>query len=60
MERLRVAAHSTVLILVSLAAWAELWGIPPASVAVPIIATLTIVFSGFPATRPAAESTHGP
>lgn len=41
-------------ILLSLAVWAELWGIPGAFLAVPITAILTIVFSEFPATRPLA------
>jgi predicted PurR-regulated permease PerM len=41
-------------ILMSLAVWAELWGIPGAFLAVPITAILTIVFSEFPATRPLA------
>ena len=41
-------------ILISLAVWAELWGIPGAFLAVPITAILTIVFSEFPATRPLA------
>lgn len=41
-------------ILMSLAVWAELWGIPGAFLAVPITAILTIVFSEFPGTRPLA------
>jgi predicted PurR-regulated permease PerM len=41
-------------ILVSLAAWSELWGIAGAFLAVPITAILAIVFSEFPATRPLA------
>jgi AI-2 transport protein TqsA len=41
-------------ILLSLAVWAELWGIPGAFLAVPITAILAIVFSEFPATRPLA------
>jgi AI-2 transport protein TqsA len=41
-------------ILISLAVWAELWGVPGAFLAVPITAILTIVFSEFPATRPLA------
>ena len=41
-------------ILISLAVWSELWGIPGAFLAVPITAILTIVFSEFPATRPLA------
>ncbi len=41
-------------ILISLAVWTELWGIPGAFLAVPITAIITIVFSEFPATRPLA------
>jgi predicted PurR-regulated permease PerM len=41
-------------ILISLAVWSELWGIPGAFLAVPITAILTIVFSEFPGTRPVA------
>jgi predicted PurR-regulated permease PerM len=41
-------------ILVSLAVWFELWGVPGAFLAVPITAILTIVFSEFPGTRPIA------
>ncbi|HSN70629.1 MAG TPA: AI-2E family transporter [Steroidobacteraceae bacterium] len=41
-------------ILISLAVWAELWGVPGAFLAVPITAILTIVFSEFPGTRPIA------
>jgi len=41
-------------ILVSLAVWSELWGVPGAFLAVPITAILTIVFSQFPGTRPIA------
>jgi predicted PurR-regulated permease PerM len=41
-------------ILVSLAVWSELWGIPGAFLAVPITAILTIVLSEFPGTRPIA------
>jgi predicted PurR-regulated permease PerM len=41
-------------ILVSLAIWSELWGVPGAFLAVPITAILTIVFSEFPGTRPIA------
>jgi predicted PurR-regulated permease PerM len=41
-------------ILLSLAVWSELWGIPGAFLAVPITAILTIVFSEFPGTRPIA------
>ncbi len=41
-------------ILVSLAIWSELWGIPGAFLAVPITAILAIVFSEFSHTRPLA------
>jgi AI-2 transport protein TqsA len=41
-------------ILISLAVWSELWGIPGAFLAVPISAIMTIVFSEFPGTRPVA------
>jgi predicted PurR-regulated permease PerM len=41
-------------ILVSLAVWSELWGVPGAFLAVPITAILTIVFSEFSGTRPIA------
>jgi predicted PurR-regulated permease PerM len=41
-------------ILISLAVWSELWGIPGAFLAVPITAILTIVFSEFAGTRPVA------
>ena len=41
-------------ILVNLAIWTELWGIPGAFLAVPITAILTIILSEFPGTRPIA------
>jgi predicted PurR-regulated permease PerM len=41
-------------ILISLAVWSELWGIPGAFLAVPITAIVTIVFSEFAGTRPVA------
>jgi predicted PurR-regulated permease PerM len=41
-------------ILISLAVWSELWGVPGAFLAVPITAILTIVFSEFAGTRPIA------
>jgi predicted PurR-regulated permease PerM len=41
-------------ILVSLAVWSELWGVPGAFLSVPITAILAIVFSEFPGTRPIA------
>ena len=39
-------------ILISLAVWSELWGIPGAFLAVPITAIITIVLSAFTGTRP--------
>jgi predicted PurR-regulated permease PerM len=41
-------------ILISLAVWSELWGIPGAFLAVPITAIITIVLSEFAGTRPIA------
>ncbi|MBO9513505.1 MAG: AI-2E family transporter [Variovorax sp.] len=41
-------------ILVSLAVWVALWGVPGAFLAVPITAMLTIIFSEFPGTRAVA------
>jgi AI-2 transport protein TqsA len=41
-------------ILVSLAIWSALWGIPGAFLAVPITAIMTIIFSEFEGTRPIA------
>ena len=41
-------------ILLSLAVWSELWGVPGAFLAVPITAAMTIMFSEFPGTRPLA------
>jgi predicted PurR-regulated permease PerM len=41
-------------ILVSLAVWSELWGIPGAFLAVPVTVIITIVFSQVPSTRPMA------
>ena len=41
-------------ILLSLAVWSELWGVPGAFLAVPITAILTIVLSEFAGTRPIA------
>ncbi|MCU0924055.1 MAG: AI-2E family transporter [Burkholderiaceae bacterium] len=41
-------------ILISLAVWSELWGVPGAFLAVPITAIMTIVFSEFRGTRPIA------
>jgi AI-2 transport protein TqsA len=41
-------------ILISLAIWSELWGIPGAFLAVPITAIITIVLSEFRGTRPLA------
>jgi predicted PurR-regulated permease PerM len=45
---------SPLAILVSLAVWTELWGIPGAFLAVPITAVMVIVFSEFSSTRPIA------
>ena len=41
-------------ILISLAVWSELWGVPGAFLAVPITAILAIVLSEVPGTRPIA------
>ncbi|MDM0011305.1 AI-2E family transporter [Variovorax sp. J22P168] len=41
-------------ILVSLAVWVALWGVPGAFLAVPITAMMTIIFSEFSGTRPIA------
>jgi predicted PurR-regulated permease PerM len=41
-------------ILVSLAAWVALWGVPGGFLAVPITTILTIICSEFPGTRPVA------
>jgi len=41
-------------ILVSLAVWVALWGVPGAFLAVPITAMMTIIFSEFSGTRPFA------
>jgi len=41
-------------ILVSLAIWSELWGIPGAFLAVPITAIVVVVLSQFPGSRPLA------
>jgi predicted PurR-regulated permease PerM len=41
-------------ILVSLAVWVALWGVPGAFLAVPITAMMTIIFSEFPGTRAVA------
>jgi predicted PurR-regulated permease PerM len=45
---------SPFVILVSLAVWSGLWGIPGALLAVPITAMLAIVFSEIRGTRPIA------
>ncbi len=42
---------SPFVILVSLAVWTGLWGVPGAFLAVPITAIITIIFSEFPGTR---------
>jgi AI-2 transport protein TqsA len=41
-------------VLISLAAWSQLWGIYRAFLALPITAIMTIVFSEFRGTRPIA------
>lgn len=41
-------------ILISLAVWSELWGIPGAFLAIPITAIMAIIFSEFTGTRPLA------
>ena len=41
-------------ILINLAVWSELWGIPGAFLAVPITAIVTIILSEFPGTRAVA------
>ena len=45
---------SPLVILISLVAWASLWGIAGAILSVPITAMLVIVFAEFPGTRPLA------
>ena len=45
---------SPLAILVSLAVWSELWGVPGAFLAVPITAIITIISSEFSGTRPIA------
>ena len=45
---------SPFVILVSLVAWAALWGIAGAILSVPIMAVLVILFSEFESTRPIA------
>ena len=45
---------SPFVILVSLAVWSALWGIPGAFLAVPITACMVLVFAEFPGTRPIA------
>ncbi len=45
---------SPLVILVSLVAWAALWGIAGAILSVPITAMMVIIFSEFPGTRPLA------
>jgi len=45
---------SPLVILVSLSVWTSLWGVAGAFLAVPVTATLAIVFSEFAATRPIA------
>lgn len=45
---------SPLVVLVSLAVWSSLWGLPGALLAVPLTSMLTIVFSAFAPTRPIA------
>jgi predicted PurR-regulated permease PerM len=45
---------SPFVILVSLAVWSALWGIPGAFLAVPITACMVLVFAEFSGTRPIA------
>ncbi|TPE51409.1 AI-2E family transporter [Amaricoccus solimangrovi] len=45
---------SPLVILISLVAWASLWGIAGAILSVPITAMLVIIFAEFPGTRPLA------
>lgn len=45
---------SPLAILIALAVWSELWGIPGAFLAVPITAIVVIVLSEFPGARPVA------
>lgn len=45
---------SPLVILLSLALWGTLWGIPGAILCVPITVLMTIIFSNFEATRPFA------
>ncbi|CAD6518830.1 Putative transport protein YhhT [Paraburkholderia hiiakae] len=45
---------SPAVILMSLAAWTAIWGIPGAFLAVPATVALTIIFSAFSSTRPLA------
>ncbi len=41
-------------VLLALAFWSTLWGLPGAVLAVPMTASLVLVLAAFPATRPAA------
>jgi AI-2 transport protein TqsA len=50
---------SPFVILVSLAVWSALWGIPGAFLAIPITACMAFVFSEFPGTRPLAVLLSG-
>ena len=45
---------SPLVILLSLALWGTLWGIPGAILCVPITVLMMIIFSNFEATRPIA------
>lgn len=45
---------SALVVILSLATWGSIWGIPGMFLSVPITAMLTIIFSNFPQTRPIA------
>lgn len=45
---------SPICIITSLAMWGMIWGIPGMFLAIPILASITIILSQFPRTRPAA------
>lgn len=45
---------SALVVILSLATWGSIWGIPGMFLSVPITAMLTIIFANFPETRPVA------
>lgn len=45
---------SALVVILSLATWGSIWGIPGMFLSVPITAMLTIIFANFPQTRPVA------